>query len=343
MNREAFSWRSFLAEIISDPQEKQRLANAMGINPVTLTRWVSSPSRASGKEKYPRPQIHSLQQLVASLPEYREKLIPSLLQEFPELSREDFQLPETPPRFIEPLSIPVICYETVLQAISLLAGELRFITVFDHIFNYAIQQLDPERLGLVGSLIVCTAPRPGQKVHSLRELFRIGTRPWNTEREERNIYCGAESLAGQAISTSHHYVIEDAHTYTGWLPLRPLDHGSSIAVCPIQRTGKVAACLSFISTQKRFFTRDRVQLIQKYCHLAVGAFDENQYFPLDQIELRLLPPPEKQEPYLRLFNKRVQELLLQGKAMTRMEASVIVMRQLEEELIQSAALDEAVY
>ncbi len=36
----ASSWHELLGRIISDPQEKQRVVNELGINPITLNRWI---------------------------------------------------------------------------------------------------------------------------------------------------------------------------------------------------------------------------------------------------------------------------------------------------------------
>src|SRR5690348_1365239 len=96
MNHDAFAWRTFLAEITRDPQERQWLADAMGVNPRTLTRWASTSSQfrtdsnREKQDKRTRPQLHFLRKLVAALPEYRDKLLPSILQEFGELTEEDF-------------------------------------------------------------------------------------------------------------------------------------------------------------------------------------------------------------------------------------------------------------
>ncbi|HEY7414856.1 MAG TPA: hypothetical protein VH593_06665, partial [Ktedonobacteraceae bacterium] len=195
----SLNWRRYLGERISDPQEKQRLAGAMGVNPVTLARWASTGKRpridATEQEKPPRPQRESLYKFVKALPASdREKVVASIIEEFPDLTEEEFLLRVAPN---EPLSIRNTCYEEVLEASAHLSGALRTITIFDLLLDCALQQLDPERLGLSALLVQCTRPLSlGQKVRSLRERFRIGTLPWSHLREERNFYLGAESLAG---------------------------------------------------------------------------------------------------------------------------------------------------
>ena len=43
------SWRVLLGQLIHDPQERNRIANELGINPATLVRWAHN-------ETNPRPQ-----------------------------------------------------------------------------------------------------------------------------------------------------------------------------------------------------------------------------------------------------------------------------------------------
>ncbi len=109
----SFHWRRYLGERISDPQEKQRLAGEMGVNPVTLARWASTGKRprtdAAEQEKPPRPQRESLYKFVKALPASdREKVVASIIEEFQDLTEEEFLLQVAPS---EPLSIRNTCYE----------------------------------------------------------------------------------------------------------------------------------------------------------------------------------------------------------------------------------------
>lgn len=54
------SWRDLLKDVISDAVERERLAKAMDVNPLTLSRW------AQGVSTTPRPQ--KLSQLVQAFP-----------------------------------------------------------------------------------------------------------------------------------------------------------------------------------------------------------------------------------------------------------------------------------
>jgi putative methionine-R-sulfoxide reductase with GAF domain len=337
MESDEFNWRAFLGEITREPQEKQRLADIMNVSPITLTRWVNTGSRSrteQEKEKPPRPQVQSLRKLVAALPEHRAKLIPSILQEYRDLTEDDFQQSTLQSMTEEPISIPTICYEQVLEAAATLTGELRFTTICDHLLNYALQQLDPERLGFAITILKCVQPQSGYKVRSQQEVLRIGTPPWNGERQERQIFRGAESLAGRAITTSRSYEVGNINTYVGWLPTSKEDDDEvSIAVCPILRARRVAGCLHFSSTQADYFTRERMRLIQKYAYLVLEAFEEADFYAAQDIELRLMPNAKAQEPFLRSFNSRVEEVMAQGKITNWLQAVQMALHLIESDLI----------
>src|SRR5436853_7150794 len=66
------TWRELLGTIISNPAERERLANELGIAKVTLTRWVNSESS---------PRSHYLRRLVALLPEHRGQLLAAMSRE----------------------------------------------------------------------------------------------------------------------------------------------------------------------------------------------------------------------------------------------------------------------
>ncbi len=66
------SWRDLLKDVISDAVERERIAKAMDVNPLTLSRW------AQGVSTTPRPQ--KLSQLVQAFPIQHRALLSELLQ-----------------------------------------------------------------------------------------------------------------------------------------------------------------------------------------------------------------------------------------------------------------------
>ncbi len=333
MEQESSSWRKLLGRIISSsPLEKQRIANAIGVNAITLTRWAEVDpfsQREHESEKLSRPRWSSLRKLVDVLPQYREQLIASIFAEFPNAPSDLFQ----PTRVDQRFEIPPACYQAVLEAAATLPAEMRFLTIFDHILTFATRQLDPEQLGFSMIVVCCTPPKAGRAVRSLRERLRIGTPPWKSDREERKFFLGAESLSGYTVSTGRPYEVEDVRSYNGLLPLRKLDYEVSVASCPITRYGHIAGCLIATSTQPGYFNRARAQLIQTYCYLAIEAFRESEFYDLKRIQLSLMPDIEVQEPFLYLFNKHVEDLLIKGEAIDRLQAEQMVLHRIEDDLI----------
>src|SRR2546430_7464350 len=72
MQEQSETWRSLLKTIISDPHEKQRLSEELGIKPITLSRWASS-------ESDPRPQ--NLRHLLSAIPQQREQMLELIREE----------------------------------------------------------------------------------------------------------------------------------------------------------------------------------------------------------------------------------------------------------------------
>jgi hypothetical protein len=333
MEQESSSWRKLLGRIISSsPLEKQRIANAIGVNAITLMRWAeidASSQRESDSDKSSRPRWSSLRRLVEVLPQYREQLVASIFAEFPNVPADLFQSA----RGNEGFEVPLECYRAVLEVAATLSPEMRFFSIFDHILASAVRQLDPDGLGLAMIVVCCTPPKEGRAVRSLRELLRMGTPPWKGEREERKFFLGAESLSGYTVSTCRPYEIEDVRTYNGLLPHRKLDYEVSVASCPITRYGHVAGCLIAISTQPGYFNRARTHLIQEYCYLAIEAFREGEFYEPKNVQLNLMPDSEVQEPFLYLFNKHVEDLLIKGEAPDRLQAERMVLHRIEDDLI----------
>ncbi len=74
MEMEVTAWRKLLENIIADAQERQRIANRLGVNPATLVRWTRGETN---------PRYENLQRLLKALPEQQETLTQLLLEEFP--------------------------------------------------------------------------------------------------------------------------------------------------------------------------------------------------------------------------------------------------------------------
>ena len=85
---EAQSWNEVLAGIIRMPEEKRRLAEALGVNQITLTRWALGAA-------LPRAQ-HRRRLLDLVPPEYRERLKTMFVTEFAETFGDESDWREAP-------------------------------------------------------------------------------------------------------------------------------------------------------------------------------------------------------------------------------------------------------
>lgn len=171
------TWREFLGIHLSDLQERQRIADALGVNPITLIRWSNGESK-------PRPK--SLQRLLDILPQHHELLLHLIEEEFKDFSSSVYQ--ET--HQAASLAIPSELFARVLHTITTLPKSLLFPSISDLILQQAINQLDPQRLGLAIIVACCMPLSTNGKVQSLRERVGRGTPPWNSSLEQQALLLG---------------------------------------------------------------------------------------------------------------------------------------------------------
>jgi transcriptional regulator with XRE-family HTH domain len=92
------SWRDLLRVIISNVAERERIAQQMGVHPMTLVRWAQGTS-------VPRSSnLHQLLQVLS--PDARTQFSALLGQGFPDLASLSLQAPvaELDPRFLMELT-----------------------------------------------------------------------------------------------------------------------------------------------------------------------------------------------------------------------------------------------
>jgi hypothetical protein len=324
MMQEPPDWRILLGQLIHDPQERRRIANELGINPVTLTRWVN-------REASPRSQ--SLHRLLKVLPQHRKALTESFVHEF-----EGFA-PEAEDALAEDLQnkIPNEFYIRVLHTRATIPKVLRFSSLCDLILQQSLEQLDPQRSGLAIIVVRCMPPSREGKIRSLRESVGRGTPPWEGKLEQQAILLGAESLAGHAVTLGHLVVNQNLSEDQS---LSPGYHGlweESAAAAPIMLEGNVAGCLLVSSTQPGYFVPSRQTLIESYADLIALAFEPDDFYEVRYIELGLVPFQEVQQAYLSRFRQRLTETMMQAsrnhRPLTLIQAEQMVWQQFEEELL----------
>jgi len=326
------AWRKVLEAKIGDPQERQRIAEAVGVRPITLTRWSTT---------LVAPRLHHLQQLVTLLASTRKEkgaLITLLQQEFPAFLAEEKALAEASSALGETgEELPSnIFYKQIVSAHATTPESMLQWTIGNSVLFQLQEMLDPDQDGIALTLVLCVPPpHASAPVQSLYEI--LGTGPWTRHVSQRLLFLGAESLAGYATSMGRPAVIQNLSAGSVVLPFRRAKDEESVAAYPIQQMGRVAGCLLLSATRTDFFTHHRLSLIQAYTDLLVLAFRERHFYPLHQVALRPMPSFAAQQPLIATFTSRMSTQLIHtlhaGQRLTREEVELRVIQQLETDLL----------
>ena len=317
------AWREFLSKNIVDTQERQRIANELGVSTVTLTRWGNGVSN-------PRPQ--NLRHLLRALPQHRATLTELIQEEFPDILQtigDDLEKDESQ-------EIPMELYAYVMHAYSTLPKTQRFWTLSNFILHQALGQLDPNHIGLAVTLIKCMPPRQGI-VRSLREHVGHGTPPWGINLEQQAVLLGSESMAGFSVMNGRPLIRQNQQEHEGRFPAHWTEWEVSAAAYPIQRAGAVAGSFVVSSTQPDYFLPFRVKLIEQYSELLSLAFDQEEFYPLDIINLYEMPMYTAQREPLATLHRRaiklMQEAVLRNEILPLQQATELAWQQIEEQFL----------
>jgi hypothetical protein len=320
---EPSSWRELLKQIITaHPAERERLAQSVGVSTASLMRWITGTAM-------PRPR--NLTQLLRAIPpEYQEQFRTLLNEEELALSAP----------VVEELPTPGIEHDFMMEVLNTRAttpAALHFWSISHLVLQQALRLLDPERFGMAITVVRCMPPGRDGIIRSLRESVGMGTQPWEGDLDQKAMLLGAESLAGHVVSAGHPEAIEDLSA-ASLLPAYQTEHEVSAMASPILYANHVAGCLLLSSTRKNYFLAPaRLSLIADYTRLIALAFNPNEFYPMERIQLRMMPPLEVQRPYLATFRQSVQNLMAQylaeGQPLNVVDAEQLVWQQIEEELI----------
>jgi transcriptional regulator with XRE-family HTH domain len=316
------SWQAVLQRIIQTPAERQRLATALGVSVMTLIRWTNGSYRPQ------KPHLTRLVQVIP--PQYRAELLEALESDFPDIHS---WLHEEPPE-----QIPPDFFVQVLNARATIIETLRFWHITDMVLKQSLAQLDPNRLGMSITLVQCMPPSQGGKIRSLRERMGKGTLPWTADLEHLSSFLGIETLAGYVVQYQRPASIEDL-SRDNLLPAYQSEYEVSAAANPIWLDGRIAGCLLASSTQIGYFSQHRLALLSTFSDVISLAFDKNDFYRPDCIELSVMPPPDKQRPHLAKFRQRVTQVLVDAAQnkhhLTNTQAEQIVWYELEETLLNT--------
>ena len=316
------SWRDLLKDITNDHAVRDRLASAVGVHPLTLSRWGNGESS---------PRQANLRQLLAALPNEQRTRMAALLEgEHLDLSESSMSD-----------SLDQIEYAFVMQVLELretTSEVVAFWTLCHKVFQHALRRLDPERIGMAIRVVLCMPRASDGKIHSLRESVGQGTPPWPANLEQDAIFLGAESLAGYVVAGCRPESVQDLSRETYRIPAHRAEYELSAMATPLLYANRVAGCVLVSSTQPNYFvSSSRLSLIADYTRLIALAFTPEQFYPPEWLELRVMPPFDMQQVRLASFRDRVIALMKETSSeeqpLVRTQAEQLVWQQLEEELI----------
>ncbi|GCE25207.1 hypothetical protein KDA_06910 [Dictyobacter alpinus] len=314
------SWSLVLQGIIKSSGEKQRLSSALGVTSMTLSRW------ASGESKPQKQHLIHLLQVVNS--SQRPDLLQALEKQYPDIQT---WLTEDSSEHI-----PSEFFAQVLNIRTTTTESLRFWRISELVLKQTLIQLDPNRLGMAVKLVQCMPPDAEGKIRSLRERAGKGTLPWTADLEHDVLFLGLESLSGYAVEVRH-IVSDDDLRQSKTFPAIQDAFEVSAAAHPIRFEGRIAGCLLASSTQAGYFSQQRLNLLTMFSDLISLAFDKEDFYPSQMIELRVMPKPQVQRPLLANFRQRVtikfQQAMQQQKQSSNADIEQETWQELEAELL----------
>jgi transcriptional regulator with XRE-family HTH domain len=317
-------WSIVLQGIIKSPSERQRLSAALGVASMTLSRWANGESR---------PQRTHLIHLVQVIhPNQRQELLDALKEQYPDIQNWVNEIPSE--------QIPSEFFAHILNIRTTTTEGLRFWRISDEVLKQALLQLDPNRLGMAVMLVQCMPPSPiDGKVRSLRKRTGKGTPPWTTELEYDMHFLGLESLSGYSVEVRH-IVSDDDLRQSKPFPAVQDSYEVSAAAHPIRFEGRIAGCLRASSTQPKYFSQERLNLLATFSDLISLAFDDKDFYPASAIELRVMPKLEIQRPILAKFRQRVttkfQQVAHQSLQLSNAQIEMQVWQEIEAELLSNS-------
>lgn len=317
--QEPKKWREILGIVISNPKEKYRLADVLGVQPFTLMHWYYGESS---------PSPIDLGQLLQALPEHQTVLTPLIVDMLEYMATDGLEESEViPPEF----------YEQISRARMSIPASIRPWSLCSLILQQALSQLDSDKQGMSLCIVRCMLPRENGKIRSLREMTGRGTPPWPQEIGAQ-VLLGKTSLAGEALLSRRTLVVNLPNTAQGVSAVYRKASIVSVAFCPIIQDGAVAGCLQAQSTQANYFTPSHLTLLERYTELLTFIFEPDDFYDVRQIELEYMPPFDVQLRHLPSYRQRVagvlRDAMRRGELIDIAHAEQTVWQQLEEEFLQ---------
>jgi hypothetical protein len=323
MNMPSSSWTSVLRNIISSYNERQRIATALDITATTLSRWANA--------EYKPRRFELIRLLHIVQPQHRRELLEALEEEYPDVN--DWLLDDAAAAG----SITSDFFAQVLNVRTTTTESLLFWRISDMVLKKALDELDPNQLGMSVELIQCMPPSSDGRIRSLRESVGRGTAPWTADLEHEVVFLGLESMSGYAVEMRHVINHDDLSKNTTFPAYRGRFEASA-AAHPISLEGRIAGCLLAASTQVRHFSQQRLALLATFSNLIALAFNKNEFYPPELVDMGVMPTPDKQRPIVATFRERVWQrfrtLRRDQRRPSNQEVELLVWQEIESELLK---------
>lgn len=285
------NWYELLQQLVPTSQARKRLAELVGVNILTIHRWLSGASM---------PNPRHLRALLNALPEHKEDLLALLpynltdwQEDFDTLSSEEDVFPTTS------------FYAHIMSIYRQISMSLRASTIQQLILNDALDRLDPGQEGVALHILHCLPPRNQQPVRSLYIKAGRGTAPWNGDLEYTGMLQGIESLSGTAINHHRPLVVDRRNENSPYYPSDWAPDVLSIIATPIMSATQVAGCLMVSSTQSGTELTSNQELVVRYADLLALAVEPEEWYTQEQLQLRFMPPHDVQQSYFDHFYQKI--------------------------------------
>ncbi|HET9920548.1 MAG TPA: GAF domain-containing protein [Ktedonobacteraceae bacterium] len=318
------SWRDLLQSLLSNPAERDRIAAAIGVRSITLSRWAQGDTV---------PRLANLQQLLYALPVPYQAQFRSLLEQDGLLHADSLKEDMTPLQ-----EIPFSFVREVFETRATTSDAMRFWAISHQVLQHALRQLDPVPVGMSINVVRCMPPSSDGSIRTLHESIGRGTSPWKAELEQP-MFLGAESLSGYVVMSGRSATIHNLKAERHYYPASLVEHEISAVAVPLMDANRVAGCLLFSSTQPEYFISQlRIALVQGYGYLMSMAFAAEDFYPQELIQLQVMPSFAVQQQYFASFRQRVvkvmQDAVHAGHPLPLQQAEQVVWQQLEEILLK---------
>jgi Helix-turn-helix. len=313
------TWRDLLGRIVNAAQDKQRIADGLGITPITLSRWISG-------ESVPRPQ--NLRLLLYIFPEHRSQFLDLLHEEFCPAFMVEVEADAIP------YEIPSSFYAQILRNHCQLPRITHLRDLCESIVQQGLRQMDPNNAGLYLAVFRCTPPLACHKVRSLYE-DTWGMTFENPRSKHMPIrpFFGRESLVGDVVYTGQPRVIHSRVEGQQQFPHGWWTTMESAIACPIHRADSYAGCLLVYSLLPEYFRLlSRQTLVRQFADLLALAFEPDDYYLRRDIDLACLPAFIKQVEMAPSSRQRLA-LAMSQNGVNLWQAERLVMQQIEGELL----------